>query len=59
MKTWKICFEDQNGNLVDELDFSNYAIAKRHYDEIILEHFQKVVLIRDNGTLLVMKTKYS
>ena len=54
---WKICFEDDAGVVVDTLEYDSYSKAKRNFDELFLTHYQKAVLIREDGTFLALKEK--
>ena len=54
---WKICFEDKNETVVDELEFTNYRKARECFDALVLRDFATAVLIREDGTLLDLKEK--
>jgi hypothetical protein len=54
---WKICFEDNNRDVVDYLEFNHYRKARECFDALVLKDFAKAVLIRDDGTFLALKEK--
>jgi hypothetical protein len=56
---WKICFEDNNRNVVDYLEFNHYRKAREYFDSLVLVQFQKAVLCRADGTFLDSKEKSS
>jgi len=54
---WKICFEDEFKNVVEEIEFTAFRKARDCFDALVLEDFAKAVLIREDGTFLALKEK--
>lgn len=54
---WKICVENARGKVVDELKFTKFRKAREVFDALVLQDFAKAALIREDGTLLEIKTR--
>lgn len=54
---WNILFENDQGDVVDQLNFGNYRKAVEVFEALVLKDFYTAVLVREDGTFLNLKTR--